>query len=47
MTKSYLGYLIELLKADDWKGQSEAIEIAKGKYSIPKTWEAFKKQLWR
>lgn len=45
MTKSYLGYLIELLKVSDAKG--EAIEIAKGKHSIPKTWEAFKKQLWR
>ena len=38
MKKSYLGYLIELLQADRWKGVSHNIDIAKGKYKIPKTW---------
>ena len=38
MKTSYLGYLIELLQADRWKGVSYNIDIAKGKYKIPKTW---------
>ena len=41
MKKSYLSYLIELLQADDWKGESEHIDIAKGKYKIPKNWNDF------
>jgi hypothetical protein len=43
MKPSYLGYLIELLQVDDWRKQSEAIDIAKGKYAIPKTWDEFLK----
>jgi len=38
MKTSYLGYLIELLQAERWKGVSHNIDIAKGKYKIPKTW---------
>ena len=38
MKTSYLGYLIELLQSDEWKGVSDNIDIAKGKYKIPKTW---------
>lgn len=35
--------ILELLKAADHYGQSEFIEIAKGKNKIPNTWlEAFK-----
>lgn len=41
MKKSYLSYLIELLQADDWKGESEYIDVAKGKYKIPKNWNDF------
>ncbi len=29
--------LLDLLKIDDWYGASENIEIAKGKYQLPKT----------
>ena len=29
MKKSYLSYLIELLQADEWRGESENIEIAR------------------
>lgn len=37
--------ILELLKADNHYGQSENIEIAKGKYKIPDSWmETFKQQ---
>jgi hypothetical protein len=37
--------ILELLKSADHYGQSEFIEIAKGKYKIPDTWlETFKQQ---
>jgi hypothetical protein len=41
MKTSYLGYLIELLQSDEWRGVSDNIDIAKGKYKIPKTWTEF------
>lgn len=44
MKPSYLGYLIELLQLDEWRNESEAIEIAKGKHAIPKTWDEFLKR---
>jgi len=44
MKKTYLSYLIELLQADDWKGESEYIDIAKGKNKIPKNWSEFLKR---
>ena len=44
MKPSYLSYLIELLQLDGWRKQSEAIDIAKGKYAIPKTWDEFLKR---
>ena len=44
MKSSYLSYLIELLQLDEWRKQSEAIDIAKGKYAIPKTWDEFLKR---
>jgi len=44
MKKSYLSYLIELLQADDWRGESENIDIAKGKCKIPNNWSEFLKR---
>jgi hypothetical protein len=44
MKPSYLGYLIELLQLDEWRNESEAIDIAKGKHAIPKTWDEFLKR---
>jgi len=39
--------IIELLQIDDHYGQSEIIEIAKGKYELPKTFLDTYKQLKR
>lgn len=47
MNKSYIGYLIEMLNADDYFGESENIEIAKGKYLLPSNWEEGKKIIRR
>jgi hypothetical protein len=44
MKTSYLSYLIELLQLQEWRNESEAIDIAKGKYAIPKTWNEFLKR---
>ena len=44
MKQGYLSYLIELLQVDYWRNESEAIDIAKGKYAIPKTWDEFLKR---
>jgi hypothetical protein len=44
MKTSYLSYLIELLQLEEWRKESEAIDIAKGKYAIPKTWDEFLKR---
>ena len=44
MKTSYLSYLIELLQTDEWKGKSHNIDIAKGKYRIPKSWTEFLKR---
>ena len=35
--------ILTLLSLDDWHGESEFIDIAKGKYKAPETWkETFK-----
>jgi hypothetical protein len=47
MKKSYIGYLIEMLNADDYFNESENIEIAKGKYLLPSNWEDGKKIIRR
>lgn len=47
MNKTYIGYLIEMLNADDYFGESENIEIAKGKYLLPSNWEEGKKIIRR
>tara|TARA_R110001606_G_scaffold395449_1_gene567761 strand:- start:9342 stop:9500 length:159 start_codon:yes stop_codon:yes gene_type:complete len=39
--------ILELLSLEEWMGQSENIEIAKGKYKIPLTIKAKRKQLKR
>jgi len=39
--------ILELLALDDFYGQSEIIEIAKGKNQIPKTWKKGIKQIKR
>jgi hypothetical protein len=30
--------IIDVLQLEDWYGVSESVDIAKGKYQIPKTW---------
>ena len=47
MKTSNLGYLIELLQLDDWIGEGKHIDIAKGKYKLPKTWNEYIKLQWR
>jgi hypothetical protein len=44
MKPTYLSYLLELLQADQYKGVSENIDIAKGKYHMPKSWDEFLKR---
>jgi len=39
--------IIDLLNIDDWLGVSENVEIAKGKYEIPTTWNKGKQQIKR
>ena len=39
--------VLQLLSLDDWKGVSENVEIAKGKYEIKNTWAKGIKQLKR
>ena len=41
MKPTYLGYLIELLQASEYRKVSNAIDIAKGKNAIPRTWKEF------
>ena len=45
-TKNF-GYLIELLQSEEWIGTGKNIEIAKGKYKLPKDWNEYIKLLWR
>jgi hypothetical protein len=43
MKTKYVSYLIEVLQSDDWYGVSEAVDMAKGKYALPRNWsEGFK-----
>jgi hypothetical protein len=39
--------IIDLLNASDWYGESELIEIAKGKYSAVRNYKEMKEQLKR
>ena len=39
--------ILELLESDDFLGQSELIEIAKGKYKLPLTIEEKREQVKR
>ena len=39
--------IIDLLNTSDWYGQSENIDIAKGKYKAVRNWDDVKKQLKR
>tara|TARA_R110001632_G_scaffold212583_4_gene338544 strand:- start:1973 stop:2131 length:159 start_codon:yes stop_codon:yes gene_type:complete len=39
--------ILELLSLEEWMGQTENIEIAKGKYKIPLTIKEKRKQLKR
>ena len=39
--------ILEILSLEEWMGKSENIEIAKGKYKIPLTIKAKRKQLKR
>ena len=34
--------ILELLAMDDWYGVSEEVDIAKGKYQIPRSWNMVK-----
>lgn len=46
-----LDTLVELLKLDEYKNVSERVEIAKGKYQLPRTWKdvwyKIKRHLWQ
>jgi hypothetical protein len=39
--------ILEMLQLEEHYGQSETIEIAKGKYELPKTWKQTFKQIKR
>ncbi len=39
--------IIDLLNTSDWYGQSENIDIAKGKYKAVRNWDDVKKQIKR
>jgi hypothetical protein len=39
--------ILEMLQLNEHYGQSETIEIAKGKYELPKTWKQTFKQIKR
>jgi len=39
--------IIDLLNLNDWYGQSENINIAKGKYRAVRNWDDVKKQIKR
>lgn len=47
MNKGYIGYLIEMLNAEDYIKESENIEIAKGKYYLPSSWKEGKRIIRR
>lgn len=42
-----ISQLIDLLVLDEYFGQSERIDIAKGRYEYPTTWKSFKQLLKR
>ena len=39
--------VVDLIKSQDWKGVSEDMEIAKGKYEIPNTFRDVKRDFLR
>ena len=39
--------ILNVLKASDYYGKSEVIEIAKGRYALPTTWKSFIKNIKR
>ena len=39
--------ILELLAIDNWYGVSENIDIAKGKYELPRTWKSVKNMFKR
>lgn len=47
INKTIISDTIRLLQSFHWYGCSETIEIAKGKNSIPKTWEEAKEKIRR
>ena len=38
MKKGFISYLVDVLQSEDWVGVSENVEIAKGKYALPRNW---------
>ena len=42
-----IGEIIKLLQSSDFKGVSQDVDIAKGKYKQPRTWAEFKNYLKR
>lgn len=47
-----IGLIVDMLSIDDFKGKSENIEIAKGKYKMPQTfregWRQYKRgKVWQ
>lgn len=47
MKKGFVSYLVDVLQSEDWIGVSENVEIAKGKYHLPSTWQDAKKIIRR
>jgi hypothetical protein len=39
--------IIDLLQANDWNNVSELVEIAKGKYHLPKNYKGWVKKIKR
>ena len=39
--------IIDLLQANDWNNVSELVEIAKGKYELPKNYKGWVKKIKR
>jgi len=47
MNTSTIGLIIDLLRVSDFYNESELIDIAKGKYQIPRTFKQMKNVIQR
>ncbi len=39
--------ILDLLRSDEWANQSEAIDMAKGKYELPRNFKELKHKIGR